>query len=184
MSRVRVVFVVVHGHFEEHVAARAPRPRVPAAGVEGEVEAFALLYYGGVPVSPVDRPGGRRVLGLGAGEEEVVGYVLAVRRALLGQVIGPAEELEHRQDELLLGDGLVGPIVAIQPRICVRSGAAEFGEGGAGRAPPVGGGYAVGEEVFGEEFARHVRSSEDGERYCSTGRAEVLECLGRVTVQT
>ena len=93
LSRVRVGFAVFGRHFEEHVAPGGPRAGFAAAGVEGEVEALALLNRGGVPVPPGGRRGGGRVLGFGIGEEEVVGYVLAVRRALLGQVVGPAEEL-------------------------------------------------------------------------------------------
>ena len=81
---------------------------------------------------------------------------------LLGQVVGPAEELQHGDDELLLGDGLVGPVVAIQLGIRLSRCTSEFGDRDAGRVPPGGGRYALGEEVIGEESARHVRSSEDG----------------------
>ena len=51
--------------------------------------------------------GGGAGLGGGAGEEQVVGDVLVVVAALLGQVVGPAEELEEGADELHLGGGLV-----------------------------------------------------------------------------
>ena len=53
-------------------------------------------------------PAGGEGLGFGIGEQEVVWDVLVAVGALLGQVVGPAEELEDRPDEVLLGDGLVG----------------------------------------------------------------------------
>ena len=162
LSRVRPVFAVVLRHFEEHIALRAPRPGFPAAGVERKVETLALLYDGSLPIPLCAGQGSRAVFGLGICEEEVVGNVLAAGRALLGQVVGPAEQLQHGKDELLLGEGLVGPIVALQLLVCVRSGVAEFGESGVGREPPVGGRYALGEEVFGEESAWHVRARKVG----------------------
>ena len=52
--------------------------------------------------------GGGLGLGLSVGEKEMVGDVLVAVGALLRQVVGPAEQLEDRPDEVLLGDGLVG----------------------------------------------------------------------------
>ena len=83
VSGFRVVFAVVLRHLEEHVAPGAPRLGVAAAGVEGQVEALALLYGGGVPVAASQGPGGG-VLGPSVGEQEVVGHVLAAGRGLLG----------------------------------------------------------------------------------------------------
>ena len=49
-------------------------------------------------------------LGLGVGEEEQVGDVFAAAGGLLGEVVGPAEELEQGADEVLLGLGFVGVV--------------------------------------------------------------------------
>ena len=101
-------------------------------------------------------PAGGEGLGFGVGEQEVVGDVLVAVGALLGQVVGPAEEVEGRPDEVLLGDGLVG--LPVPGEVAVDAGEA-LPEGGAVRfrRRPLGGGlYAVGEEVVGEELAGHV----------------------------
>ena len=86
----------------------------------------------------------------------MVGDILVAVGALLRQVVGPAEEVEGRPDEVLLGEGLVGLMVL--PEGLVGLGEA-LPEGGAVRfrRRPLGGGlYAVGEEVVGEELAGHV----------------------------
>ena len=87
-------------------------PVVAVAGIERQAEAFALLDDGGVPVAVLwIGPAGGAGLGVGIGEEEVVGDILVAVRPLLRQVVGPAEEVEDRPDEVLLGDGLVGLMV-------------------------------------------------------------------------
>ena len=85
-------------------AARA----VAAAGVERQAEPLALLDDEGVLVAVVGL--GSRVgaiLRVGVGEQQVVGYVLVAGGGLLGQVVCPAQQVEHRTDEVLLGGGLV-----------------------------------------------------------------------------
>ena len=51
--------------------------------------------------------GGGAGFGLCVGEEQVIGDVFVAVAALLGQVVGPAEQIEEGADELLLGGGLV-----------------------------------------------------------------------------
>ncbi len=69
----------------------------PVPGVERQAEALALLNDGGVPVAVGRvRPAGGAGLRLGVGEQQVVGDVLVTVRALLGQVVRPPKQLEHR----------------------------------------------------------------------------------------
>ena len=99
---------------------------------------------------------GAEGLGFGVGEEQVVGDILVAVRTLLRQVVGPAEELEGRPDEVLLGEGLVGLMVLPEGLVDADE---VLPEGGAVRCRrrPLGGGLdAVGEEVVGEELAGHV----------------------------
>ena len=126
-----------------------PVVRVP--GIEGQAEAFALLDYGGVTVpAPWVGSAGGAGLGLGVGEEEMVGDVLVAVRALLGQVVGPAEEVEDRPDEVLLGDCLVGLPVLGESLVDAGEAAPEAGVGGRGGRPFRCGLYSVGKEVVRE----------------------------------
>ena len=95
----------------EYLAVRRPgaAPSVRVAGVEREAEALALLDDDGVPEPLLGAyPRGGALLGAGVGEQQQVGDVLVAGRALLRQVVVPSQQLQHRADELLLGDGLVG----------------------------------------------------------------------------
>ena len=81
---------------------------VSAAGVERQAEPLALLDDEGVLVAVVGL--GSRVgaiLRVGVGEQQVVRDVLVAGGGLLGQVVCPAQQVEHRADEVLLGGGLV-----------------------------------------------------------------------------
>ena len=101
---------------------------------------------------------GGAILGIGVGEEQVVGDVLVAGRPLLRQVVRPPEQLQDRPDQVLLGDGLVGVRGAGEGVVAVEEGGAEGGEGlrvRGGRLPLGGGPDAVGEEVVGEELAAH-----------------------------
>ena len=74
---------------------------------------------------------------------------------MLGEVVGPAQELEQGANEVLFGLGFVGVVVVGE----VLEEAAGFlmkrGEGGGLGAALGGGADAVGEEVLGEELAGH-----------------------------
>ena len=131
---------------------------VAVAGIEGQTEALALLDDGGVTVAFAGvGPAGRLRLGLSVGEQQMVGDVLVAVGALLRQVVGPAEELEDRPDEVLLGEGLVG--LPVPGEVAVDAGEA-LPEAGVGRSfgwahrPFAGGLDAVGEEVVGERVGR------------------------------
>ena len=101
-------------------------------------------------------PAGGEGLGFGVGEQEMVGDVLVAVRTLLRQVVGPAEEVEGRPDEVLLGEGLVGPMVLLEGLVGLGEALPE-GDAVRCRRRPLGGGLdAVGEEVVGEELAGHV----------------------------
>ena len=134
-----------------------------AAVVQGQAEALALLDDEGVPVAV----GGRGSLdgaglGVGVGEQQVVGDVLVAVGALLGEVVGPAEQLEDGADQVLLGGGLVGGRGGGEGVVARAEAVAEGVERGGvveGGAPFGGFAYALGEEVFGEEPALHLDAS-------------------------
>ena len=152
------------GQVAEDLAVGRPgvESGLPVALVQGQAEALALLHDGGVPGAGGGvRLGRGAFLGAGVGEEQVVGDVLVARRALLRQVVGPPEQLQHRPDEILLGDRLVGVGGPGEGFVMAEDGLAEGGEGlgVSGRGLPLGGGPdAVGEEVVGEELAAHGES--------------------------
>ncbi len=77
------------------------------AGVEGQAEALALGDGEGVGITLRGRLGRGAALGLGVTEEQMIGDVFVAVAALLRQVVAPAEQLEERADDLLLGGGLV-----------------------------------------------------------------------------
>ena len=64
------------------------------AGVEGQAEALAFGDGEGVGVACGGGFGGGDVFGFGIAEEQMVGDVLVLVAALLGQVVVPAEQLE------------------------------------------------------------------------------------------
>ncbi len=70
-------------------------------GIEGPAEALELGDGQGFEVGA----------GLGVGEEAQVRDVFATAGGLLGEVVGPAEELEQGADEVLFGLGFVGVVV-------------------------------------------------------------------------
>ncbi len=132
---------------------------VRVAVVERQAEALALLDQQRVPEAflGMAAAGGAPLL-LGAGEEQEVGDVLVAGRALLRQVVVPAQQLQERADQLLLGDRLVGVRVAAECVEAVDHGAREVGEGLRlfDRLPPFGRRPdAVAEEVLGEELPWH-----------------------------
>ena len=88
--------------------------------------------------------------------------VLVAVGALLGEVVGPAEQLEDGANQVLLGGGLVGGRGGREGVVAGADAVAEGVERGGGveRVAPFGGfAYALGEEVFGEEPALHVDAS-------------------------
>ena len=78
------------------------------AGIERQAEPLALSYGHGVKVSLVRNVSGDGpFLSAGVREEQEVGYVLVAGRTLLREVVAPAEESQHRLDQVPLGDRLV-----------------------------------------------------------------------------
>ena len=74
---------------------------------------------------------------------------------MLGEVVGPAQELEQGADEVLFGLGFVGVVGGGEVLEEAAGGVLEQGEGGGLGAALGGGADAVGEEVLGEELAGH-----------------------------
>ena len=133
-------------------------PGLPVALVQRQAEALALQQRDRVPGAGPGVAFRGAILGLGVGEEQVVGDVLVAGRPLLRQVVCPPEQLQDGPDEILLGDRLVGISGARESLVALEDGFPEGGEGlrvGGGRLPLGGGPDAVGEEVVGEELAAH-----------------------------
>ena len=102
--------------------------------------------------------GGGAGLGGGAGEEQVIGDVLVLVAALLGQVVGPAEQIEEGADELLLGGGLVQGVEGcgvLEAGAGLGAEGVEVGGLGEGFLPGGGAADAFFEKVVGEELAGH-----------------------------
>ena len=74
---------------------------------------------------------------------------------MLGEVVGPAEELEQGADEVLLGLGFVGVVGGGEVLEEAAGFVTEGDEGGALGLALGGLADAVGEEVLGEEVAGH-----------------------------
>ena len=94
----------------EYLAVRrpCPVPSLAVPGVQGQTEPLALLDHDGVPVSLLgDASRGCPLLRGSVREQQQVRDVLVACRALLRQVVGPPQELQHRPDQLLLGHRLV-----------------------------------------------------------------------------
>ena len=126
--------------------------------VEGAAEALALGDGEGVHIASRSRLVDGAGLGVGVAEQQMVGDVLVAVAALLGQVLGPAEQLEQRPDQLVLGGGLVDGVEA--GRIFEkgeRLGAEGFELRGLGQGflPGFGAADAFFEKVGGEELAGH-----------------------------
>ena len=126
--------------------------------VEGAAEALALGDGEGVHIASrgwlVDGAG----LGGGVAEEQMVGDVLVAVAALLRQVLGPAEQLEQRADQLVLGGGLVDGVEAggvVEQGERVGAEGFELRGIGQGFLPGLGAEDAFFEEVGGEELAGH-----------------------------
>ena len=101
----------------QDLAVRRPCPDhvVLVAGVERQAEPLALLYCQRVGVASIRVASGRGAgLGVRVGEQQQIGDVLVAGRALLWQVVGPSEQLQHGADKLLLGDGFVGTPVSFE----------------------------------------------------------------------
>ncbi len=129
------------------------------AVVERQAEALALLDQQRVPVALVGMaaPAGARLV-LGAGEQQEIGDVFVAGRALLRQVVAPAQQLQDWADQLLLGDRFVGIRVTAEFVKALGNGAREDGEALRliQRLPPFGGrSDAIAEEVLGEELPWH-----------------------------
>ena len=106
---------------------RRPGPNyvVLVTGVEGESEPLALLDHQRVAVAQVRVVCGGAGLGVRVGEEQQIGDVLVAGRALLRQVVGPSEQLQHGADKLLLGYGLVGIAVSVEVVVTLPDAVAE-----------------------------------------------------------
>ena len=87
----------------------ALHPVAPVAIVEGKAKALAFLYRQRIQV-PILRAGAGAGLRLRCSvrKEQVVGNILVARRALLRQIIVPPQQIQHRTNQVLLGDGFVG----------------------------------------------------------------------------
>ena len=102
--------------------------------------------------------GGGGVSGCGVAEEEVVGDVFVEVAALLGEVVGPAEQVEEGADELLLGGGFVDVVEGggvVDEGLGVGAKVVEFCGLGEGFLPGVGEEDTFFEKVVGEELTRH-----------------------------
>ncbi len=137
------------------LGGRCPAPAFPAAaGVERLTGTLALGDRQRVPMAVIGgRSRGGAGLGAAVGEEQQIGDVLAARRALLRQVVGPSQQFQHRADELLLGDRLVGiletgELLALAARALPKLGKRTRGRGGG--SPLVRGLDALGQVVLGE----------------------------------
>ena len=76
---------------------------VAVACVQGQAEAFALSDDQRVGVAILAGLGSGAGLGVGIAKEQMVGDVFVAFIALLGQVVGPAEQIEQGADQVLLG---------------------------------------------------------------------------------
>ena len=114
----------------------------------------------GVGVALRRRLGRGAALGRRIAEEQMIGDLLVAAAALPGQVVGPAEQLEHGPDQLLLGGGLVHRMKAVG---LFEKGVGPGAEGvevsGLGEGFLPGGGVedALFEKVAGKELAGHSR---------------------------
>ena len=139
----------------------------PVAGishVQRQAEALALLHDQSVAEACVWillRDGTR--LGFGVGEQQVVGDVLVARGTLLRQVVSPAQCLQQRAHQLLLGSrlmqvGRAAELSEFLTRRLVESGERfRFCDG----ALPFWRSLdAVRQEILGEQLAGHVGSLE------------------------
>ena len=144
---------------EELGVGRAGRAAIVAvAVVEGEAEALAFGDGEGIGVAVGAGFGGGAGLGGGVGEEEVIGDVFVAVAALLGQVVGPAEEFEEGADELLFGGGLVDGVEGggvLEEGLGVGAEGFEVGGLGEGFLPGAGAEDAFFEKVVGEELSGH-----------------------------
>ncbi len=128
------------------------------ARIEGHPEPFALGDGKGIDVAVRTRLGRGVRFRPGVAEEQEVGDVFVAVAALLRQIVAPAEQVEQRADQLLLGRGLVdgvkaGRVVEQGERLGAKGVKLRgFGQGG---LPGVGVEDAFFEEVAGEKLAGH-----------------------------
>ena len=128
------------------------------ACVQRHAEPFALGDGKGIGVALRSRLGGRACFRLGVAEQQMVVVVLVAVAALLRQEVGPAEQLQQRADQLLLGRGLVYRVKAAG---VVEQGERLGAEGvklsgiGQGFPPGVGVVDAFFEKIAGEKLAGH-----------------------------
>ena len=137
----------------QNLAVRRPCPDhvVLVAGVEGEADPLALLDHERLTVAEVyvgSRAGAH--LGVRVGEEQQIGDVLVAGRALLRQVVGPSQQLQHGADKLLLGYGFVGAAVRVEGVVAPPDAVAKRLRVCGGRVPPGRGLDALGQVVPGE----------------------------------
>ena len=88
----------------------------------------------------------------------MIGDVLVVVAALLGQVVDPTEQFEEGADELLLGGGLVDGVKVgglLEEGVRLGAEGVEVCGLGQGFLPSGGVEDAVFEKVVGEQLARH-----------------------------
>lgn len=85
---------------------------VELEGVEGKAKALSLGDGEGVAVARLGDLLDSAAFGVGIAKQQVIGDVLVVVAALLGQVVGPTEETEEWTDQLHLCSGFVDGVKA------------------------------------------------------------------------
>ena len=141
----------------------AGRPVAGISHVQRQTKALAFLHGQGVAEACVWilLSDGTR-LGVGVGEQQVVGDVLVARGTLLRQVVSPAQRLQQRTHQLLFRSRLmqVGRVAELSESLTRR-----LVEGGErfrfcdGALPFWRGLDAVRQEILGEQLTGHVGSS-------------------------
>ena len=117
----------------QYLAVRRPAvlPRDFGAGVQRQTELLALFDHRGVLVAFLRvGPTGGVDLGRRIDEQEIVRDVLVTGCALLRQVVSPSQRLQDRADQLLLGSGFVGLLVAAELPVARAEGVPEGGKRG------------------------------------------------------
>ena len=84
-------------------------PTVSVPGLQGQAEPFALFHHDSIEVTlfPTGSADGA-FLGVSIGKQQEVRNIFVAGGALLRQIIGPVQQLQHRTNQFLLGYRLVG----------------------------------------------------------------------------